>query len=53
MLHDNINSWLPALIKAEMAGVESRQRALDDPEETERLSSMCVGEIRRLMGGTF
>lgn len=52
-LHEDINSWLPALIKAELAKVETQQRALDDRDETERLSQLCLGEIGQLMGSSF
>ncbi len=52
-LHEQIGSWLPALLRAELATVEQQQRALDSPDENERLSHLCQGEITYLMGSSF
>lgn len=52
-LQDQLNSWLPSLIRAELAKVEAQQRALDTRDETERLSRSCQGEIASLMGSSF
>jgi hypothetical protein len=53
MLHDQIQDWLPSLLKAELAQVELRQLALDSRDESERLSYLCQGEIRRTLGSSL
>jgi hypothetical protein len=53
ILHDQIDSWLRPLIKAELAKVEEEQVKLDSRDEVERLSHLCQGEIASLMGSSF
>jgi hypothetical protein len=53
ILHDQIESWLRPLLKAELAKVELQQLALDSRDETERLSHLCQGEIASAMGSSF
>jgi hypothetical protein len=53
ILHEQIESWLRPLLRAELAEVELRQRALDSRDETERLSHMCQGQIASAMGSSF
>jgi hypothetical protein len=44
-------NWMP-YIKAEMAGVERQQAAIDSPREYARLSKVCQGEVQSLIGST-
>jgi hypothetical protein len=44
-------NWMP-YIKAEMAGVERLQAAIDSPREYARLSKVCQGEVQSLIGST-
>ncbi|HEU4375172.1 MAG TPA: hypothetical protein VFS02_16875 [Telluria sp.] len=52
-LQDQIDSWLPTLIRGELAKVETKQNALDSRLETDRLSHLCQGEVAAMMGSSF
>lgn len=52
-LQEQIDGWLRPLIQAELAQVEVQQLALDSRDETERLSHLCQGEIKSMMGSSF
>jgi hypothetical protein len=52
-LQDDVDNWLRPLIRAEVAAIERQQVLLDTPEETERLSHACLGEVGRAMGSSF
>ena len=52
-LQRDIDTWLRPLIRAELASVELMQHAIDSPEEEERLSRACQGEVASMMGSSF
>lgn len=46
--HEIDSGWLP-FIKAEMQKVEAQQAQIDTPEEYERLSKVCNGEVQEMV----
>jgi hypothetical protein len=52
-LHSQINGWLDPMIREELNKVETLQARLDTPEQTDRLSHACLGEVAYMMGSSF
>ncbi|MBJ7309542.1 hypothetical protein ACFOLJ_19190 [Rugamonas sp. CCM 8940] len=46
--HEIDSGWLP-FIKAEMQKVEAQQAQIDTPEEYDRLSKVCNGEVQNML----
>ncbi len=48
-----IDAWLGPMIREQLAQVELQQVKIDGPDETERLSHACMGEVAMRMGSSF
>jgi hypothetical protein len=53
VLQAQISAWLDPLLRQELVKVELLQAQLDTPEETDKLSHACLGEVAMMMGSSF
>ena len=52
-LQSQLDGWLDPLLRSELDKVEMMQARLDTPEEADKLSHACLGEVAYMMGSSF